>query len=70
LYANPCRTILPESCDDPPLSIDVDPPKSECDDLVEELLRDGYLQTYPIPTLSAHGLYRLSERGIGSAEES
>ena len=56
------------------LRIGVDPRESECDDLVEELLLRGgygYLENLPpSPTLSAHGLYRLTDRDIGSTEES
>lgn len=50
-------------------SIGVDPEGNECDALVEELLRGGYLEPYPIPTLTAHGLYRLTDRGIAAAGE-
>ncbi len=51
------------------ISIGVDPGGSECDALVEELLRGGHLQRYPSPSLTAHGLYRLTDRGIVAAEE-
>ena len=51
------------------LSIGVDPGGSECDDLVDELLEAGYIRTYPSPSLTAHGLYRLTDRGIGAATE-
>jgi hypothetical protein len=53
-------------------STGVDPRESECDDLVEELLlRVGYLENLPpSPILSAHGLYRLTDRGMGLTEES
>jgi hypothetical protein len=53
-------------------STGVDPREGECDDLVEELLlRVGYLENLPpSPTLSAHGLYRLTDRGMGLTEES
>jgi hypothetical protein len=51
------------------ISVGVDPGGSECDGLVEELLRDGHLQRYPSPSLTAHGLYRLTDRGIAAAEE-
>ena len=46
------------------VSIGVDPVGSECDRLVDELLQAGYIQTYPSPSLTAHGLYRLTDRGI------
>ena len=51
------------------ISIGVDPGGSECDGLVDELLRDGHLQHYPSPSLTAHGLYRLTDRGIAAAKD-
>ena len=51
------------------LSIGVNPGGSDCDSLVEELLRGGHLQRYPSPSLTAHGLYRLTDRGIAAAQE-
>ena len=51
------------------ISIGVDPGGSECDALVEELLRGGHLQRYPSPSLTAHGLYRLTDWGIAAADE-
>jgi hypothetical protein len=51
------------------VSIGVDPGGSECEDLVDELLEAGYLQSYPSPSLTAHGLYRLTNQGIAAAEE-
>jgi hypothetical protein len=48
-------------------SIGVDP--SGSDGLVDELLEAGYIQSYPSPSLTAHGLYRLTDRGIGAAKE-
>ena len=51
------------------LSIGVNPGGSECDDLVDELLQAGYILTYPSPSLTAHGLYRLTDRGIDAAQE-
>jgi hypothetical protein len=50
------------------LSIGVDPGGSECDGLVDELLQAGYIQTYPTPSLTAHGLYRLTDRGTAAKE--
>ena len=50
------------------VSIGVDPDGSECDGLVDDLLQDGYIQSYPSPTLTAHGLYRLTDRGIAAKE--
>jgi hypothetical protein len=51
------------------ISAGVDPDGSDCDSLVEELLRGGYLQRYPSPSLTAHGLYRLTDLGISAADE-
>ncbi len=51
------------------ISVGVDPGGSECDSLVEELLRGGHLQRYPSPSLTAHGLYRLTDLGIAAADE-
>ena len=51
------------------ISVGVDPGGSECDGLVEELLRGGHLQRYPSPSLTAHGLYRLTDRAIAAADE-
>ena len=51
------------------VSIGVNPGGSECDDLVDELLQAGYIRTYPSPSLTAHGLYRITDRGISAAQE-
>ncbi len=51
------------------ISIGVNPGGSECDGLVDELLRDGHLQRYPSPSLAAHGLYRLTALGMSAADE-
>ena len=51
------------------LSIGVAPGGSECDGLVDELLEAGYIQSYPSPSLTAHGLYRLTDRGIAATKE-
>ena len=51
------------------ISIGVEPGASECHALVEELLRGGHLQRYPSPSLTAHGLYRLTDSGISAADE-
>jgi hypothetical protein len=51
------------------ISIGVAPGQSECDVLVDELLQAGYLQRYPSPSLTAHGLYRLTDLGISTADE-
>ena len=51
------------------LSVGVNPAGSECDGLVDELVQAGYIQTYPSPSLTAHGLYRLTDRGIVASKE-
>jgi hypothetical protein len=51
------------------ISVGLDPGGSECCALVDELLRAGYLQRYPSPSLTAYGLYRLTDSGIGAAKE-
>jgi hypothetical protein len=51
------------------ISIGVDPGGSECEGLVDELLHARYLQPYPSPSLTAHGLYRLTDSGISAADE-
>jgi hypothetical protein len=51
------------------ISIGVEPGGSECDGLVDELLRDGHIRRYPSPSLTAHGLYRLTALGISAADE-
>ena len=51
------------------VSIGVNPGGSECDGLLDELLQDGYIQRYPSPSLTAHGLYRLTDQGIAVARE-
>jgi|SRR5829696_5252459 len=51
------------------ISIGVDPGQSECDILVDELLRAGHIQSYDSPSLTAHGLYRLTNSGISAADE-
>jgi len=51
------------------ISVGVDPGGSECGGLVDELLQVGYLQPYPSPSLTAHGLYRLTDSGISAADE-
>ena len=49
------------------VSIGVDGGGGESEALVDELLRAGHLQRYPAPSLAAHGLYRLTDRGIAAA---
>jgi hypothetical protein len=51
------------------VSIGVNPGGSECDGLVNELLRAGYIQSYPSPSLTAHGMDRMTDRGIAAAQE-
>jgi hypothetical protein len=51
------------------ISIGVDPSSSECRALVDELLQTGYLKRYPSSSLTAHGLYRLTDLGIVAADE-
>jgi hypothetical protein len=51
------------------ISVGLDPGGSECRALVDELLRAGYIQRYPSPSLTAHGLYRLTDSGIVAADE-
>jgi hypothetical protein len=51
------------------VSIGVNPGGPECDSLVDELLRGGHIRRYPSPSLTAHGLYRLTELGIAAADE-
>jgi hypothetical protein len=51
------------------VSIGVNPGGSECDDLVDQLLEAGYIQNYPSPSLTAHGLYRITDQGIAAAKE-
>jgi hypothetical protein len=51
------------------INVGLDPGGSKCRALVDELLRVGYLQRYPSPSLTAHGLYRLTDSGIVAAEE-
>jgi hypothetical protein len=51
------------------INIGVNPGGSESGGLVDELLQAGYIQSYPSTSLTAHGLYRLTDRGIAAAEE-
>jgi hypothetical protein len=50
------------------ISIGVDPGGIERDVLVDELLRVGYIQSYPSASLTAHGLYRLTDSGVSAAD--
>lgn len=51
------------------ISVGVDPGGSECDGLVDELLLGGHIRRYPSPSLTEHGLYRLTDRGIAATDE-
>ena len=50
------------------ISVGVDPGGGECAGLVDELLRAGHIQPYPSPSLTAHGLYRLTDSGVSAAD--
>jgi hypothetical protein len=50
-------------------SIGLKPEEDEFDALLKELLRGGCIAPYPSPSLAAHGLYRLTDRGIAAADE-
>jgi hypothetical protein len=50
-------------------SIGLNPEEGEFDALLKELLRGGFIEPYPSPSLAAHGLYRLTDRGISAADE-
>jgi hypothetical protein len=50
-------------------SIGLKPEEGEFDALLEGLLRGGYIEPYPSPSLAAHGLYRLTDSGISAADE-
>ena len=50
-------------------SIGLMPEEGEFDALLKELLRGGYIEPYPTPSLAAHGLYRLTDSGISAADE-
>jgi hypothetical protein len=51
------------------ISAGLDPGGIECRVLVDELLRAGYIRRYPSPSLTALGLYRLTDRGGVAADE-
>jgi hypothetical protein len=50
------------------ISAGLDPGGSECRALVDELLRAGHLRRYPSASLTAHGLYRLTDSGISAVD--
>jgi hypothetical protein len=49
------------------ISVGLDPGGIECRVLIDELLRAGYIRRYPSPSLTANGIYRLTDRGIAAA---
>lgn len=51
------------------VSIGVIPGGPECDALVDELLRAGFIRHYRSPSLTANGLYRLTDSGKSAADE-
>jgi hypothetical protein len=66
IFGNPAPYVEVRSA---AISIGLDPAGSECRALVDELLRGGYLRRYPSSSLTAHGLYRLTDSGISAADE-
>ena len=50
-------------------TVGVKPEEDEFDALLKELLRGGYIEPYPSSSLAAHGLYRLTDRGIAAADQ-
>jgi hypothetical protein len=51
------------------ISVGVDPGGEERAGPVDELLRAGYIQHYSSASLTAHGLYRLTDSGVSAAED-
>ena len=51
------------------ISVGLDPGGIECRALVDELLRAGYIRRYPSASLTANGLYRLTDQGIADVGE-
>jgi hypothetical protein len=66
ILSHPARYVVVRGA---AVSIGVNPGGSECEGLVDELLQAGYIRTYPSPSLTAHGLYRLTDRGIAAAKD-
>ena len=66
ILGQPARNVMVHGA---AISIGVKPGESECRALVDKLLQAGYLQRYPSPSLTAHGLYRLTDSGISAADE-
>ncbi len=50
-------------------SIGVKPEQREFDVLLKELLWGGYIEPYASPSLAAHGIYRVTDRGIVEADQ-
>ncbi len=50
-------------------SIGLKPEEDEFDARLKELLGGGYIEPYPSPSLALNGLYRMTDRGIGAAQE-
>ena len=65
ILGQPARNVMVRGA---AISVGVDPGGGECDGLVEELLKAGCLQRYPSPSLTAHGLYRLTDSGVVAAD--
>jgi hypothetical protein len=66
ILSHPARYVVVRGA---AVSVGVNPGGSECDGLVDELLQAGYIQSYPSSSLTAHGLYRLTDRGIAASKE-
>jgi hypothetical protein len=66
ILGQPARNVMVRAA---AINTGLDPGGRECRTLVDELLRAGYLQHYPTPRLTAHGLYRLTDSGIAAADE-
>jgi hypothetical protein len=66
VLGQPARNVMVRGA---AISVGVDPGGGECDGLVDELLRAGYIQRYPAPSLTAHGLYRLTQSGVIAADD-
>jgi hypothetical protein len=66
ILGQPARNVMVRAA---AINVGVEPGGSECDVLVDELLRAGYIQHYPTPSLTAYGLYRLTDSGVVAADE-
>ena len=65
ILGQPARNVMVRGA---AVSMGLDPGGSECRALVDELLQVGHLQRYPSPSLTAHGLYRLTDSGVSAAD--